>query len=170
MNYASKFRIMIIFTNIVFIFGIILRICTHDDSDAVSTFVMIFVFSAILIILDLYFVIMKDVFNLTKFDDEKIVNRFFLKKKTIYYSSINQLVFVGNCVIVLDKNFDLNKINKKGNVIRRYFAGEIMFYLGDKEDILFKIASNNSNCKLYIIGQSSKISKKIEKYFETIIV
>ena len=43
-------------------------------------------------------------------------------------------------------------------------------YLGDKEDILLKIASNNSNCKLYIIGQSSKISKKAEKYFETIIV
>ena len=64
---------------------------------------------------------------------------------------------------VLNSTFDFSKINKKGNVIRRYFSGEIMFYLGDKEDILLKISSNNSNCKLYIIGQSSKISKKAEK-------
>ena len=170
MNYAKKFRIMIIFINIVFILGIILRICTYEKGDFASTLVMIFSFLVILLVLDLYFVFMRDVFNLTKYDDEKIINRFFLKKKTISYSCIKQLVFVGNCIIVLDKDFDFCKINKKGNVIRRYFSGEIMFYLGDKEDILLKIASNNSNCKLYMIGQSSKISKKLEKYFETIIV
>ena len=169
-NYASKFRIMIIFINIVFLFGIILRICTYDESDFISTVVIIFGFIVILLLLDLYFITMKDIFNLTKYDDEKIVNRFIFKKKTIYYSNIKQLVFVGNCIIVLDNDFDFHKINKKGNVIKRYFAGKIMFYLDDKEDILLKIACNSPNCKLYIIGKSSKISKKVEKFFETIIV
>ncbi len=87
-NYASKFRIMIIFINIIFPFGIILRICTYDESDFISTVMMIFIFIVILLLLDLYFITMKDVFNLTKYDDEKIVNRFFLKKKTIFYSNI----------------------------------------------------------------------------------
>ena len=75
MNYARKFRIMIIFINIVFILGIILRICTYEKSDFASTFVMIFSFLVILLVLDLYFVFMRDVFNLTKYDDEKIINR-----------------------------------------------------------------------------------------------
>ena len=67
---------------------------------------MIFVFLVILLVLDLYFVFMRDVFNLTKYDDEKIINRFFLKKKKISKAGIKQLYIVDKCIIVVEKEFD----------------------------------------------------------------
>ena len=112
---------------------------------------------------------MKDLFNITKYNESQIETRFIRKRKSIKYSAINQLVFVGNSIVVLPYSISLTNINKKGNILRRYFRGNIMFYLGNDERLLL-LLSNNTKCRLYCIGKISNLSKKLEKYFEVLYV
>ena len=168
-NYASKFRIMLVFVNISYVSMTIIRLLTFQIEDSIDVIVMCSCFIGIVLLVDFSFLYMKDSLNITKYDELHIVSRFIFRKKTIQYSDIKQLVFVGNSIVILTNAVDLTNINKRGNILRRYFKGKIMFYIGNDEK-LFLIISNKTNCELYCIGKESNASKRLGKYFKIIYV
>lgn len=164
-NFASKFRIMIVFINLIFIFMVIIRLSTLHKGAAVDIVVMCSVLLAILALLDTYFIYMKDVFNITKYNDEKIVNRFILKRKELSYSEIKQVIYIGNYLVLLNEYKEVENITKKGNILFKNFRKEVIFYLGNDEILLSNI-SKKAKCTLYIIGHDTKKKTYFEKFFE----
>lgn len=168
-NYGSRFRIMLVFGNILYVSMTIIRLLTFQIEDSIDVIVMCSCLIGIVLLVDFSFLYMKDSLNITKYDELHIVSRFIFRKKTIQYSDIKQLVLVGNSIVILTNAVDLTNINKRGNILRRYFKGKIMFYLGNDEK-LFLIISNKANCELYCIGKESNASKRLGKYFKIIYV
>ena len=95
------------------------------DQDLIDVIVMCSGFIGIVLLLDFSFLYMKDSLNITKYDELHIESRFIFRKKTIQYSDIKQLVFVGNSIVILTNAVDLTNINKRGNILRRYFKGKM---------------------------------------------
>lgn len=163
-NYSSKIRRLILPLNIIFIGLTIIRWMTFEGEDFIDAFVMSIGFVLICVLFDFMFIYLKYLMHDTKFNSEKIVQKYIFKEKSIRYDEVKTILLVGTVIVLCDYIVDVSKLPKKGNILKKFFSDDVMFYLGNSNSILDAI-SNNVNCKAYIINHTLGSNKRFETYF-----
>ncbi len=166
-NNASKIRVLILPINIFFLSITIIRWITFNGEDVIDLIVMSITFILICSLYDFMFIYLKSLMHITKFDDEKIVQKYIFSEKKVFYKDIKTILLVGTTIVLSDSVVDISKLSKKGNILRKHFNNNVMFYLGNDDSILIAIA-NSSNCNLYILNSTKGSKIRIERYFNVV--
>ena len=168
-NNSSTIRRLILPLNIIFIGLTIIRWMTFKGEDFIDAFVMSISLVLICVLFDFMFIYLKYLMHDTKFDSEKIVQKYIFKEKSIRYDEVKTILLVGTVIVLCDYVVDVSKLPKKGNILKKCFSDDFMFYLGNSNSIL-DVISNNVNCKAYIINYTQGSKNRFETYFTVEII
>lgn len=166
-NNASTIRILILPINIIFIGLTVFRCITFSGEDMSGLISMSIVFTLICVLFDFMFIYLKNLMYSTKFDNEKIEQKYIFRKKTILYKEIQTVLLVGNVIVLSNNIVNVNELPRKGNILKKCFNDNVMFYLGNNNSILDTI-SGNINCNAFIINSTPGSKKRFESFFNVI--
>ena len=166
-NNASIIRVLILPINIIFIGLIILRFIYFKGEDIVDLITMSIIFMSICALFDFMFIYLKNLMYSTKYNNEKIVQRYIFHKKSILYKEVKTVLLLGTVIVLCNNIVDIDKLPKKGNLIRKNFANNVMFYLGNNDSIL-NVISSNINCDAFIINSTPGSKARFENYFNVV--
>ena len=163
-NNSSSIRRLILPLNIIFIGLTMIRWMTFKGEDFLDAFVMSISLVLCCVSFDFMFVYLKHLMHDTKFDGEKIVQKYIFQEKSIRYDEVKTILLIGTVIVLCDCVVDVSKLPKKGNILKKCFSDDVMFYLG-KSDSIMDVISKNVNCKAYIINHTLGSKKRFETYF-----
>ena len=163
-NNASTIRILILPINIIFIGLTVFRCIAFTGEDMSGLISMSITFTLICVLFDFMFIYLKNLMHSTKFDNEKIEQKYVFKKKTILYKEIQTVLLVGNVIVLSNNIVNVNELPRKGNILKKCFNDNVMFYLGNNNSILDTISSN-INCNAFIINSTPGSKKRFESFF-----
>lgn len=166
-NNASTIRILILPINIIFIGLTIFRCITFAGEDMSGLIAMSIVFTLICVLFDFMFIYLKNLMYSTKFNNEKIEQKYVFHKKTILYKEVKTVLLVGTVIVLSNDIVDVNKLPKKGNILKKCFNNNVMFYLGNNNSIL-DVISSNINCNAFIINSTHGSKERFQNYFNVI--
>ena len=147
--------------------GIILG-CVFYDGDLIGTVVMCITLACVIFISILSLLLLQNnVFIVTYFDDEKILQKSLCKRKQIKYEDIKEIYISGSYIFLTSKVYNLKfdekekrfQLQRKVNKILKH---EVAIMI--TADALFLKNINLDNIKVYILKNSIKIT--LDKYFK----
>lgn len=152
---------------IVYLVGIILG-CVFYNGDLIGTVVMCTTLACVILISILVlFLLQNNVFIVTYYDDEKILQKSLCKRKQIKYEDIKEIYISGSYIYLTSKIYNL-KFGKKEKRFQLYrkvnkiLKREVAIMI--TSDALFLKYINLENTKVYVLKNSIKIT--VDKYFK----
>lgn len=143
---------------------IILR-CVFYNGDLIDTIVMCITFSFIIIMALTVLILKKDEYIVTYYDDEKIIQKSFLKRKQIKYEDIKEIYVSGDFIYFTSKEYNLkfDEKEKKYKVSREIYKTlkhEIMIMISS--DAVFLKNINLENIKVHIFKHRPSVDKYLK--------
>ncbi|MDE6946025.1 MAG: hypothetical protein K2P14_02450 [Anaeroplasmataceae bacterium] len=146
--------------------GIILG-CVFYNGDLIGAIAMCTTLSFVIIMIFALLILLNDELAVTYYDDEKIIQKSFFKRKQIKYEDIKEIYVSGDCIYFTSKEYNLkfDEKEKKYKVSRKIYKilkHEIIIMISS--DAVFLKNINLENIKVHIFKHSIRLS--VDKYLK----
>ncbi len=144
--------------------GIILG-CVFYNGDLIGAISMCITLSYVIILSFTVLILLNDDFAITYYDDEKIIQKAFFKRKQIKYEDIKEIYVSGDCIYFTSKEYNLkfDEKEKKYKVSREIYKTlkhEIMIMISS--DAVFLKNINLENIKVHIFKHRPSVDKYLK--------
>lgn len=147
-----------------YLVGIILG-CVFYDGDLIGTIAMCTTLSFVIITTLAVLILLKDELLVTYYDDEKIIQKSFFKRKQIKYEDIKEIYVSGSYIYFTSKEYNL-ELEEKGfkfqRKINKILKNEVIIMISS--DAVFLQYINLENIKVHIFKNSIRLS--VDKYLK----
>lgn len=103
-NIANHMRFSVIFVNILFPVMIVSILLTGHGVDMIIGSI---VFALIIVMTNIVFIYLQDLWYFTYYDEKQIVQKWFKKRKKIDFDKIQYMYFIDNLVILSEKQYNV---------------------------------------------------------------
>ena len=159
-NYFTILKMMMLIIPVPVIWVTILFIIYGDESIGKTVGIIALLF--LMISPYIAFFSLKNINYTTYFGEGKIVQKFFGKKKEIRIDEIKVVFVYGYNIYLLRDNINYD-FSESGRILRKKMSNEVVFQLGQSNDILFFLCSNK-----YEIHYKKPflVKNRVEKYLK----
>lgn len=138
-NIANHMSLMTAVTNVLFSLLVVFFAMREQSIDTIIPMIM---FIVLIIMINYVYFYLVDQWYFTYYDENKIMQKWFKKRKQINFDEVKYMYFVSNLVILSNKSFDLviNRINSKARrKIVRKLKNEICIIINVYDKVFPKI-------------------------------
>ncbi|MBU1093173.1 MAG: hypothetical protein KKH01_01785 [Firmicutes bacterium] len=138
-NIANHMNLMTAVTNVLFPILIVFFAMRERSIDTIIPMIM---FIVLIIMINYVYFFLVDQWYFTYYDENKVMQKWFIKRKQINFDEVKYMYFVSSLVILSNKSFDIvtNRINLKARrKIIRKLKNEICIIINVYDKVFPKI-------------------------------